>query len=333
LAETASQDNGVRRMTKMVVLGLGSIGLRHAQNFWNLGVPICGYDPDSGRCNLAERAGIETTSNREEAFSGADAVVIASPSGCHYDDLAESLDRNLHVFAEKPLAHTDVGLSAFLSGFEEKNLIVFGGFNMRYHPAFVAARKMVADDKLGEILWARFQMSDYLPNWRPHTDYRTGYANNPVSGGVLLDVIHEFDAANALLGPAETIAAVARKTGSLELASEDCADVLLQHKSNVVSAIHVDFVTRPGNRHFEIAGTEGRLRVDLNARNLKFTDKSGSENSQAFAGSSDDDYMREAEDFLHCIETGSEPACNGREALAVLQQVLAARQLAALPKS
>ncbi len=319
-------------MIKIPVLGLGSIGLRHAKNLASLGIKVRGYDPDPERCKVANQDGIEATTDREAVFVEASAVVIASPSGCHYNDLEEALDRNLHVFAEKPLAHTDIDLPRVLEAFEKRKLVVFAGFNLRYHPAVIAAQKVISAGNLGDILWARFQMSDYLPNWRPHTDYRQGYANDPVSGGVLFDIIHEFDMANALLGPAQTIAASARNTGSLELASEDCADVFLKHKSNVVSSIHVDFVTRPRSRQFEVAGTLGRMRVDLDTRSLTFIDIHGREERELFGGDASDDYICEAKDFVRCIETGSKPACDGLEALGILRQVLMARQLAELPQ-
>ena len=319
--------------TAVSILGLGSIGLRHARNFAKLGARVTAFDPDESRRSLAEAEEIETMVDRAAALHGSDAVVIASPNKFHLYDLQAALETGCHVFVEKPIAHTDEGVDELLDKFKNAEHIVFCGFNLRFHPAVMAAREAILGGHIGDILWARFQMSDYLPDWRPHTDYREGYANDPVSGGVLFDVIHEFDVANTLLGAATTVAASARHTGLLDLQAEDCADVLLRHESGVISALHIDYATRPRRRAYEIAGSKGILSIDLDARSLTMTITSGEQKTEIYPGSYAEDYANEARDFLRCIETGSAPACDGYQALTVLRQVLRARELAGLPSS
>ncbi len=316
----------------IAVLGLGSIGMRHLRNLLGSGCRVVGFDPDSKRTEAALEAGATIAGTREAAVGQARAVVIASPNACHLDDLAAVLGAHRHAFVEKPLAHTVSGLDVLLRSARESKLVVFAGFNLRFHPAVRAARALLDDNRLGDVLWARFIASSFLPDWRKNSDYRGGYTADPVTGGVLFDLIHDFDLAAHLVGAPQTLAAAARRTGALEIDAEDCADVILRHEGGVISSLHLDYVTRPAERVAEIAGTKGVLRLDLRARTLCLRDTMGDIATEtAFGGSPDDDYIALMGNFLASIEGRESPACDGQEALLVLEQVIAARRLSGLP--
>jgi len=316
----------------VAVLGLGSIGLRHARNLLSLGQAVVGFDPDPERRQLLEAEGGRALDSRDGALEGANAAVIASPSQFHADDLSAALDAGCHVMAEKPLAHSVVGLDDLLARAHEQGLVVFVAHNLRFHPCVEAAREILAAGRLGELLWARLLAASYLPDWRPHQDYRRGFAADPATGGALFDFIHEFDLAAHLLGPFETAAAVARRTGTLDIASEDCVDAILRHASDVCSAVHVDYATRPARRITEIVGTDGTLTLDLVNRQLTLVDADGAEIAHHdYGGAFSEDYVREMEAFLECVNGQAEPRCDAKEALSILTQVVAARALAGLP--
>ncbi len=319
---------------RIAVLGLGSIGLRHARNLLASQHDVAGFDPDPEcQAPLIEMGGAAVES-REGALSGADAAVIASPNGYHFDDLTAAVEAGCHAFVEKPLAHTLDGVASLLDRAEARGLCVFVGFNLRFHPAVQATKKALIRGDIGPPLWAQFSAHSYLPDWRPGKDYRKGYAADPVSGGALLDFIHEFDLALHLLGPAQTLVAAARSTGSLGLSSEDCADAVLRHEGGVHSNIHVDYVTRPRSRVIEIGGNDGLLRADIERRRFTRLNIAGDpEEDTPFGTTFDDDYVAEMAAFLDCVKGEAAPPCDGRAGLAVLEQVIAARRLAGLPGS
>ena len=315
----------------VAVLGLGSIGLRHARNLLDEGARVIGFDPSEERRALLARDGGTAVTERAAALEAVSAAVVASPSGQHSDDLRAAIEAGCHVLVEKPLAHSEAGLDALLSRAEAAGLAVFVAVNQRFNPTVVAGRARLAGGALGEPLWARLLCASYLPDWRPQQDYRQGYAADPISGGVLFDVIHEFDLANHLLGPATTLAAAASRSGRLDMASEDVADVLLGHGPSLRSSLHLDYVTRPAQRITEIAGSEGLMRLDLRARRLERWASDGTlAEEQDFGGAVDDDYREEVAAFLACCRGEAEPRCDGREGLAVLRQVLEARRLCGL---
>lgn len=320
------------RTGPVAVLGLGSIGLRHARNLLALGRVAVGFDPDPARRAALEALGGRAVDSRAAALDGAAGAVIASPNAYHLDDLRAVIDAGAAALVEKPLAHDPDAVAPVLAAAAARGLAVFAALNLRYHPAVIAGRAALAQGGVGVPLWGRLICSSWLPGWRPHQDYRQGYTAQADTGGVLFDIIHEFDLAFHLLGPGRAVACAARRTGVLDMASEDCADVILAHAGGVQTALHLDYVTRPRRRVVEIAGTEGVLEIDIYARRLRLTGTEGAVlRDETFAGGFDEDYVQEMTAFLACLEGSERPACDGDEALGVLRQVVAARHLAGLP--
>lgn len=319
---------------KIGVLGLGSIGLRHARSLLGAGLAVKGFDPSPDRgAALADLGGLPVES-RAAALDGADGVVVATPPARHIEDLECAVEAGKHVFVEKPIGHRLDGIEDILRAADAGGLAVFAGLNLRFHPVIKAAISLLDTGRLGTPLWARLLAASYLPDWRPGQDYRQGYAADPATGGALFDFIHEFDLAVHLLGPARVVAAAARRTGVLDIPSEDCADVLLGHASGAHSAIHVDYVTRPRRRRIEIAGEGGIMELDLEACRLVLLDREGMETSaQSFPRDTDGMYAEEMRAFLSCMRDGAAPPCDGWQALEVLRLVIEARRLSGLPET
>ena len=321
-------------MTKraIAVLGLGSIGMRHARNLLELGCAVSGFDPDPARRALLEGEGGIALAAREVAFEGVAAVVIATPSAHHAADLADAVAAGRHVFVEKPLAHSTDGLDALLAQAAARNLTVFAGFMLRYHPAVERIRTLIDQGVIDRVATLRAVCGSWLPAWRPGQDYRSGYTADPASGGVILDIVHEIDLACHLAGPATVAACAAGRSGLLEMASEDVADIVLLHQGGIRSNLHLDYLARPPVRTGAVTGEGGTIAWDLNARTLHWRDAEGATREEAaFSGAWSDDYLVQMRHFIACIDGESTPRCAGAEALAVLQTALAARSLAGLP--
>ncbi|MBO6782201.1 MAG: Gfo/Idh/MocA family oxidoreductase [Alphaproteobacteria bacterium] len=305
----------------VAVLGLGSIGQRHARNLAALGARVTGYDPDrAAGADIAERR--ET---RAAALEDADAVIVASPSKAHLDDLEAALDAGCHVLVEKPLGHDRARAAALVERAEREGRIVVVGHNLRFHPAVSRLRSLLADRTIGNPIWLRALAASHLPDWRPGRDHRTGYAADPQAGGVIMDFTHEIDLAVHLLGPGELVTAAAANTGRVGLPTEDMADLVVAHATGARSNIHVDYLTRPAQRMVEVAGDDGFARADLIARTLDVHAVDGSViRKERFDGSFDDDYIAEARHFLDCLN-GADPVSPARDGLVPLEIALAAR--------
>lgn len=323
----------------VAVIGLGSIGRRHCKNLIDLGYKVIGYDIDPAAIaqteNLiltdAPRADFSAVHNQIEAIIPSHAVIIANPSEYHQETLQNCVDAGKHCFVEKPLATQIDGIEEILESAHAKGLKVATGFNLRYRPVVQKAKEILPD--LGTLFWARFICASYLPDWRPTQDYRNNYAANPLTGGVIFDVAHEIDLARFFLGNGEVITCFAERTGLLDMLSEDKADMLIKHVNGVTSNIHLDYITRPRQRHFEIAGQHGVLHVNLQTHEMKLTGIEGDfiTHQTLVPDNPNHEYKAELEGFLNAIRSNQDSSPSGFDGLENLKHILKARQLAGLP--
>ena len=108
------------------------------------------------------------------------------------------------------------------------------------------------------------EVGQYLPDWRPSSDYRKNVsAQRELGGGVLLELSHELDYLGWLLGGFETAFCIARNTGALEIDVEDTVDALLVRSDRLVVNVHMDFLQRAPVRTCKVVGQQGTLVWDI----------------------------------------------------------------------
>jgi predicted dehydrogenase len=246
-------------MTRVLVVGCGSIGRRHAANAARLAsVTVVDAVPEQA-AETARTLGVAVCVSIEEALAGRpDAVVVATPHHSHLPIARAALAAGADVLIEKPLAATLDGIAEFLSEADRLGRRVRVACNMRFHPAIAALRRALR--RVGRPLFARAHYGNYLPDMRPGADYRTLYcARAEAGGGVILDAIHEIDYLVWLFGPVERVSAEAGRIGDLDIDVEDYAALALAHRGGVRSEVHLDYLQRSKRRGCEIAGSEGTL--------------------------------------------------------------------------
>lgn len=317
---------------RIAILGLGSMGRRHAVNAMALGHEARGFDPDPGARAAVAGLGAVAFASEEEALDRCDAVVVASPPAMHLRQAADALAAGCHVLVEKPLADRVGQLPELCASARARRLVFAVAQNLRYHPAVVAARGLLARGAIGRPVLAAAIGASPLVDWRPGRDHRAGYAADPASGGVVFDWVHEIDMLAFLLGPPRAAGAVAANSGTLGLASEESAGLLLRHPGGALSTVALSYLGRPARRVCEILGDTGRLELDIPARSLSRWDATGALAQRVeYGGVHADDYALELEDFLAATTGAAIPACPAEEGLAVLREVLALRASAGLP--
>ena len=231
---------------RFVVLGAGSIGRRHLANAVALGHTIAAvHDPDGARLleagQIAGGPAVLTTSEREALAVDADAALVCSPPDVHVTQARAAVARGRHVFIEKPLSHTLDGVDALVAEATRAGRAVLVGCNLRFVPSLRRVKRLLDDGRIGTPLSARAHCGYYLPYWRPHTDYRRGYAaHQSTGGGIILDAIHELDYLRWLLGEPREVFCYADKVSRLEIDTEDSADILLRFDGGAVGNVHLD---------------------------------------------------------------------------------------------
>jgi len=141
------------------------------------------------------------------------------------------------------------------------------GYVLRFQPILHFIRHLIHSGDLGEIRTANVEVGQYLPDWRPDSDYRKGVsAQKALGGGALLELSHELDYATWLFGIPDHIICSSGKISDLEIDVEDSACVIMEYgRTNLTKrvVVQVDFLQRRANMAVRIVGSEATFYADL----------------------------------------------------------------------
>jgi len=255
------------------MVGTGSIGRRHMASLRGL-VPDVQFDVlrEAGRGTDTSALGeVEVVTSLELALERRpDLMVIASPSSMHLRPLLAAIESGTPFYAEKPVVSTLEELAVLEARVERGGLPPnMVGCNLRSLPSLMALKSLLDEGRLGRLARADFEAGQWLPDWRPAQDYRQGYsAKRALGGGVLLDLIHEIDAAQWLLGSFEHVSGFATRASSLEIDSDDSASLLMARAGGPIATVRIDYVSRRPIRRYTLVGDLGTATWDLRAATL-----------------------------------------------------------------
>jgi predicted dehydrogenase/threonine dehydrogenase-like Zn-dependent dehydrogenase len=178
-------------------------------------------------------------------------VVIATPHDTHAELAVLALKAGRHVWCEKPLALTTGELDDVARAWQGSGLQLAVGFNRRWSPAVLAARRVLAGVSAPKLLVYRVA-AGRVPDGHWYHDRRQG-------GRLLGEVCHFVDTAQALIGsPIEEAAGLAGGGGP----GDDVA-VSLRFADGSLAAIAYGSVPPvAGKEWIEVTGGQHRVVID-----------------------------------------------------------------------
>ena len=321
---------------KILIVGCGSIGRRHAANASTLAETAVTDKVPEKSLEIAKDLKIRRFQSIEDGLTWKpDAVVIATPTYDHVSTAMAAIGSGAHVLIEKPISHNLDNVNQLINLADKYKRQVYVVCNMRFHPAIQTVRKNLME--IGKPLFARAHYGNYLPNMRPGTNYQSLYcANRSMGGGVILDAIHEVDYLIWFFGAVKRVISNAGHLSKLDIDVEDYAAMILCHENGVRSEVHLDYLQRVKRRGLEIIGEKGTIvwqsegKLPELCRVKLFS--SDNERGKTLLESSDLDasvmYATLMENFIACINGKSKPILEGRMAIEELAVVLASKQAA-----
>lgn len=247
---------------RVLFIGLGSIAKRHISNLKEMfGREISITVLRSGNNLVLEDAIIfliahicYDSSELEQEY---DAVFVTNPTSQHYNTLLKYKRLSNCFFVEKPV---------FLTGKEELKLfkddrkVYYVACPIRYTNVIQYIKKNI---DFSYVYSMRCISSSYLPDWRTGIDYRQSYsASKALGGGVSIDLIHEWDYIDYLIGEPLDVKYIATKKSDLEIDSDDIAVYIAEYEDKVVE-IHLDYFGRVPIRRIELFTHDDTIVVDL----------------------------------------------------------------------
>jgi predicted dehydrogenase len=245
---------------RVAVLGLGSIGSRHARNLLALGCEVIGHDPGAP---LTGPEGVPRVDSVDAAFRDAHAVVVASPTSLHAEQVELALRAGLPTLVEKPLATTGADAER-VAGLVAATGVTCGvAMNLRFHRGILGLRRLVEGGILGRIRMAQVSVGFDLRQWRPGTDYRTSYsARAALGGGIVMDAIHELDYLTWLLGEAESVMGETSRMSDLEVDVEDSAVAAVRLRSGALATVDLNYLDVSYRRRCVLVGSDATASWD-----------------------------------------------------------------------
>lgn len=247
---------------EILFIGLGSIARRHIRNLKKiLGCNVCISVLRSGLGHGLGEAGqyIDYEFYDEGSIrKWYDAIFITNPTSRHYQTLLKYREFSNYFFIEKPVFQTGYeDLSEFPS---QGNPVCYVACPLRYSKVIQYLKHQVDFSSIYSI---RCISSSYLPDWREGVDYRQTYsASKEQGGGVSLDLIHEWDYINYLVGSPKKLSCIKSKKSQLEIDSDDIAVYIAEYPDKIAE-LHLDYFGRETIRRIELFGKNDTVIGDL----------------------------------------------------------------------
>jgi predicted dehydrogenase len=315
----------------LLVVGCGSIGQRHIYNLRALGVAdLRGFDTSAAQVeHVRKKHGVTGYATLEAALADRPtAVLVCTPPYLHLPVATDAIAAGAHVFVEKPIATTLEGVDALIAQARQAGRLLQVGYNLRFEPGLCRIKQMIDEGAIGRTYVIQAEFGQYLPAWRPSQNYRDNYiVSANTGGGIILDASHEIDYVRWLGGEVSKIYCTARRLGTLDMATEDTALVVMTMGDGVLGEVHMDCLQRVYTRRCKVVGSTGTLTWELKTGVRWFSVEAGTWQDFPVQGEVNDMYVEEMRDFLARLAAPEASASiDGREGRRVLELALAAKE-------
>jgi predicted dehydrogenase len=298
---------------KALIVGLGSIGQRHAKNLYDLlgnDLELIAYRVRNRTLTIEHK--IVTYYTLEDALDAKpDIALICNLPNMHMDTALAIAKRGIPFLIEKPLSHTYERVDELIEVVNRQNLVAMVGYQLRFHPI---VQKIPLDLKLAEpICSVQVEISSRVTRYHINDDYQQMYeSHEELGGGVIRSQIHELDYLYSLFGLPKRIFAMGGHLSSLQMNTEDVACILMECEVNGRTFpvyLYQDFLSYPARRTCRIIGTSNILDYDL----LKGINRNTL-------------FIAEIQHFLNCVAMKEQPIVTIQEGAQSLRMALAAKE-------
>jgi myo-inositol 2-dehydrogenase/D-chiro-inositol 1-dehydrogenase len=320
---------------RMAVIGVGRMGLTHAENLARRVrgarlVAVTTSKPERAAAAQECCGGVAVYPDLASLLSKErlDAVVIASSTSAHADNVVTCAEAGLDVFCEKPLALTLADCDRAIEAAERAGVKLMIGHVRRFDAGHVAAKRMIDAGAIGSPLIIRTISGDVDPP-------PASFADPDVSGGLILDAMyHDLYLAPWLMGDqvsrvyAEGEALV--DEGVRSVGDVDNAVVTLRFVSGRMGTLYVSRTTRYGHDlRVEVIGEEGAVQIGrFRHTPVRLLDRHGVHHDmdRTTPDRLGEAFVTELQAFVDCIVQRTTCPISGHESRATVALGLAATQ-------
>lgn len=302
---------------RIAVVGAGFMGGTHARAYHAMdGVEIAAIVASTPKRAepLANDLGTTWTDDYASVLADEtiDAVDICVPTPGHRAATEAALAAGKHVLLEKPLALTKADAEAIVAAAEASGRLVMIAHVLRFWPEYVELKRIVDSGELGA------PVSVNAVRRQPEPDWTDGGPRGHLTGGSLHDMmIHDFDAANWVLGKPESVSA----TGTFNPANEaiDQGQALVRYgegRSATIDGGSMMPESYPFTSRFEVLCERGAVEYHFRAGGRSFEAGEPTNVLTVYRNEGDpevidveqsDPFANECAYFIECVRAGEQP--------------------------
>ena len=287
------------RKIKVGVIGVGHLGVRHAQIYQEIQncslVGVC--DINRTRLNeVSQSLNVTGFTDYKELLDKVDAVSIAAPTISHYGIASDFLKNNIHALVEKPFTKNLKEAQILIKIAQKNKLILQVGHIERFNSGFCATQKLIHNPQFIEC----HRLSPF--------------PNRSLDIGVVLDLmIHDIDIVLGLINnPIKKIEAVGVKVLT---EFEDIANARISFKNGCVCNLTASRVSDEWMRKIRIFQENAYISLDYkNEEAFIYRKTPAGITKESLPIEKEQPLKKELAAFIDCIIQNQEPLVSGKVA-------------------
>jgi predicted dehydrogenase len=321
--------------TRVLVVGLGSIGARHARLLSeraDVELLLCDAVEEhraQARSTLATSPAGEYSDYSAALLDQPDIVFLCTPNHLHVPMGLQAIESGVDVFVEKPISDSLDEARKLVNAAASAGRFLQVGYMLRLDDGLRKMKEVVDGDGIGQLVGGRAMVGTYITLLNAKSPDRD---KRPYS--LVVDYTHELDFIRWFFGEVADVTAMSARLGDLELKPPpNIFQMILKMQSGALVQVHMDYVQFPQRRIFELYGDRGTLSYDFmtgEIRHYQFQREHEWQDISVppMAERWDDLFRAEHEVILTARRNGSTPLVSGADGLCALE--IAERAIAAV---
>jgi predicted dehydrogenase len=184
-----------------------------------------------------------------------DLMVVASPSGTHFEIARQVIEAGKHVVVDKPVSTHAAEIAELIHLAKQRGVMLVPFHNRRWDGDFLTTQKVLLDGELGRLVYAESRMD----RWSPGATRRPWKNDPDQGGGLLLDLgTHLIYVALILFGKPLGVSAEVDRERDGE-GADDSFTIRLRYGGLRVT-LGSNLLSTPAGPRFLLRGTHGNFR-------------------------------------------------------------------------
>ena len=252
---------------KIGVVGLGAMGLFHAQNILKGKVPRCELaavcDPKIERIKLIPSVKAFLSVDDFLRESEIDAILIATPHYSHTIIGRAALETGRHVLVEKPISVHKADAERLIAAHHSSDQVFAAMFNQRTDPFYQKLRALIRSGELGAVRRVHWTVTNWFRTeaYYQSSHWKATWAGE--GGGVLLNQCpHHLDLLQWIFGMPCRVRAFCHFGRYHDIEVEDDVTAYLEYEDGTTAVFCTSTGEAPGTMRLEVAAERGKVVIE-----------------------------------------------------------------------